>query len=56
MTFGHLFVPLWRGQGEVFDFIAGLMCKELRLVIAVDGITRDDKLERDNRRDDKLRQ
>ena len=56
MKFGHLVVPLWRGQGEVFDFIADLMCKEHRLVIAVDGITRDNKLERDNRGDDMLRQ
>ena len=46
----------FRRQRPVLDFIADFMCKELRLVIEVDGITHDNKLERDNRRDDKLRQ
>jgi len=32
------------------------MCKELRLVIEVDGITHDNKLEKNDNRDDKLRQ
>ena len=45
----------FRRQRPVLDFIADFMCKELRLVIEVDGITHDNKLERDNRRDDKLR-
>ena len=46
----------FRRQRPVLDFIADFMCKELRLVIEVDGITHDNKLERDNLRDDKLRQ
>jgi very-short-patch-repair endonuclease len=32
------------------------MCKELHLVIEVDGITHDSKLAKDNRRTDELRQ
>ena len=46
----------FRRQRPVMDFIADFMCKELRLVIEVDGITHDNKLDRDKRRDDKLRQ
>lgn len=46
----------FRRQRPVLDFIADFMCKELRLVIEVDGITHDNKLEKDNHRDDKLRQ
>ena len=46
----------FRRQRPVLDFIADFMCKELRLVIEVDGITHDNKLGKDNLRDDKLRQ
>ena len=46
----------FRRQRPVLDFIADFMCKELRLVIEVDGITHDNRLERDKHRDDKLRQ
>ena len=38
------------------DFIADFMCKNLHLIIEVDGVTHDDKLERDRHRDDKLKQ
>jgi very-short-patch-repair endonuclease len=46
----------FRRQRPVLNYIADFMCKDLRLVIEVDGITHDNKLERDNRRDDTLRQ
>jgi very-short-patch-repair endonuclease len=42
-------------QRPVLDFIADLMCKELRLVIEVDGITHDNKIEKDKYRDDKCK-
>ncbi len=38
------------------NFIADFMCKELSLIIEVDGITHDNKLEKDKSRDEKLRQ
>jgi len=46
----------FRRQRPVLNYIADFMCKDLRLVIEVDGITHDNKLERDSRRDDTLRQ
>jgi very-short-patch-repair endonuclease len=46
----------FRRQRPVFNYIADFMCKELRLVIEVDGITHDSKLEKDKRRTDVLRQ
>jgi very-short-patch-repair endonuclease len=33
----------FRRQRPVVDFIADFMCKELRLIIEVDGITHDNK-------------
>jgi very-short-patch-repair endonuclease len=42
-------------QRPVLNYIADFMCKELRLVIEVDGITHDSKLEKDKRRTDVLR-
>ena len=47
---GHQF----QRQRPVFHYIADFMCKELSLVIEVDGITHDNTLERDNHRDDTL--
>ena len=46
----------FRRQRPVLNYIADLMCKELRLVIEVDGITHDSKLAKDESRTDKLRQ
>ncbi|MBN1663077.1 MAG: DUF559 domain-containing protein [Deltaproteobacteria bacterium] len=46
----------FRRQRPVLSYIADFMCKELRLVIEVDGITHDSKLEKDKRRTDELRQ
>jgi very-short-patch-repair endonuclease len=46
----------FRRQRPAIDFIADFMCKELHLIIEVDGITHDNKLEKDKRRDDELRQ
>jgi very-short-patch-repair endonuclease len=46
----------FRRQRPVLDYIADFMCKELRLVIEVDGITHDSKLAKDTRRADELRQ
>jgi very-short-patch-repair endonuclease len=46
----------FRRQRPVLNYIADFMCKELRLVIEVDGITHDIKLEDDKRRADDLRQ
>jgi very-short-patch-repair endonuclease len=46
----------FRRQRPVLNFIADFMCKELGLIIEVDGITHDDRLERDKDRDTKLRQ
>jgi len=43
-------------QRPVMDFIADFMCKELRLIIEVDGITHDNRLEKDRHRDYKLGQ
>jgi very-short-patch-repair endonuclease len=43
-------------QRPVMDSIADFMCKELHLIIEVDGITHDNKLEKDRGRDDRLRQ
>jgi len=48
--------PPSEGARGGLDFIADFMCKELRLVIEVDGITYDNKIGKDNSRDDKLRQ
>ncbi len=45
----------FRRQRPVLNYIADFMCKELRLVIEVDGITHDLKLEKDKRRTDDLR-
>ncbi len=44
----------FRRQRPVLDYIADFMCKELRLVIEVDGITHDSKLEKDKRRAEEL--
>lgn len=38
------------------NYIADFMCKELRLIIEVDGITHDDKFEEDKRRTNELNQ
>ena len=46
----------FRRQRPVLNYIADFMCKELRLVIEVDGITHDFKLAEDKRRTDDLRQ
>jgi len=46
----------FRRQRPVLNYIADFMCKELRLVIEVDGITHDTKLEKDKRRTNELRQ
>jgi len=45
----------FRRQRPVLNYIADFMCKELRLVIEVDGITHDTKLEKDKRRTNELR-
>ena len=45
----------FRRQRPVLNYIADFMCKELRLVIEVDGITHDSKLEKDEYRTDELR-
>jgi len=42
-------------QRPVLNYIADFMCKELRLIIEVDGITHDTKLEKDEHRTDELR-
>jgi len=44
----------FRRQRPVLNYIADFMCKELRLVIEVDGITHDSKLEKDKRRTEAL--
>jgi very-short-patch-repair endonuclease len=44
----------FRRQRPVLNYIADFMCKELRLVIDVDGITHDPKLEKDKQRTDEL--
>jgi len=46
----------FRRQRPVLNYVADFMCKELCLVIEVDGITHDSKLEKDERRADELRQ
>ena len=46
----------FRRQKPVLNYIADFMCKELRLVIEVDGITHGFKLAEDKRRTDDLRQ
>ena len=46
----------FRRQRPVLNYIADFMCKELRLIIEVDGITHDTKMEKDERRTDELRQ
>ena len=46
----------FRRQRPTLNYIADFMCKELHLVIEVDGITHDSKLAKDNRRTDELRQ
>jgi very-short-patch-repair endonuclease len=46
----------FRRQRPVMNYIADFMCKELRLVIEVDGITHDSKLEKDEWRTYELRQ
>jgi len=45
----------FRRQRPVLSYIADFMCKELRLIIEVDGITHDTKLEKDEHRTDELR-
>jgi very-short-patch-repair endonuclease len=45
----------FRRQRPVLNYIADFMCKELRLVIEVDGITHDLKLEKDKCRTEELR-
>jgi very-short-patch-repair endonuclease len=45
----------FRRQRPVLNYIADFMCKELRLVIEVDGITHDYRLYRDELRTDELR-
>ena len=44
----------FRRQRPVQNYIADFMCKELCLVIEVDGITHDFKLEQDKQRDGEL--
>ena len=44
----------FRRQRPVLDYIADFMCKELRLVIEVDGITHNTKLDKDKQRTDVL--
>jgi very-short-patch-repair endonuclease len=46
----------FRRQRPILNYIADFMCKELHLVIEVDGITHDSKLAKDNCRTDELRQ
>jgi very-short-patch-repair endonuclease len=46
----------FRRQRPILNYIADFMCKELRLVIEVDGMTHDSKLEKDEHRTDELRQ
>jgi len=46
----------FRRQRPVLNYIADFMCKELCLVIEVDGSTHDFKLAEDKRRTDYLRQ
>jgi very-short-patch-repair endonuclease len=46
----------FRRQRHVMNFIADFICKELRLIIEVDGITHDNKLVNDKLRDNKLKQ
>jgi very-short-patch-repair endonuclease len=46
----------FRRQRPVMNFIADFICKELHLIIEVDGITHDNKLENDRLRDNKLEQ
>ncbi|MEN6321015.1 MAG: DUF559 domain-containing protein [Syntrophaceae bacterium] len=46
----------FRRQRPVLNYIADFMCKELRLVIEVDGITHDVRLANDKHRTDELRQ
>lgn len=45
----------FRRQRPVLNYIADFMCKEVRLVIEVDGITHDSKLQKDEHRADELR-
>ena len=45
----------FRRQRPVLNYIADFMCKELYLVIEVDGITHESKFEKDQRRTDELR-
>ena len=44
----------FRRQRPVLNYIADFMCQELRLVIEVDGITHDLKLEKDKHRTEEL--
>ena len=44
----------FRRQRPVLNYIADFMCKELRLVIEVDGITHDTKLDKDKQRTDEI--
>ena len=46
----------FRRQRPVLKYIADFMCKELRLVIEIDGITHNFKLAEDKRRTNDLRQ
>ena len=41
-------------QRPVLNYIADFLCKELRLVIEVDGITHEDKSAKDKRRTEEL--
>jgi very-short-patch-repair endonuclease len=45
----------FRRQRPVLNYVADFMCKELCLVLEVDGVTHDLKLEKDKRRTDDLR-
>ena len=46
----------FRRQRPALNYIADFMCKELRLIIEVDGITHDTRLEKDKQRSNELRQ
>jgi len=46
----------FRRQRPVLNYIADFMCKELHLIIEVDGITHNAKLEKDQKRTNELKQ
>lgn len=45
----------FRRQRPVLTYVADFMCKELSLIIEVDGITHETKLDKDKHRTDELR-